>query len=264
MRTLLPGLPREKALLLGLPGRDPSPGLGTAPGGDPVRDAIATCAGVPGLGDLCELWRRGTPLRPRPLRALHLGAAGPGPPRAAWRALRPAPYRLARVSSRLPSPTASATGCAPLGSGRHLGRPRLGTLRLSASEWLDAHPQGRRLRRSPGRPLLVAADLLAPRNGALVTLEEGVDRPAPWRRSLAQRRRQVRAYATWRVLRRARRPRRARPTTTHPPRPTPKPASTRPSPSWSSSIVAGRRPSSHCTRRRGRLAQRRPAQCPRR
>ena len=75
-----------------------------------------------------------------------------------------------------------------------------GTFELS-HEALDAYPR----RRSADhlRHLLVAASLLAPRDDALVSLEAWVARRLEDVKDV-QRRRLLRSYATWRVLRRAR------------------------------------------------------------
>ncbi|MGH9090008.1 MAG: hypothetical protein ACRDZR_01295 [Acidimicrobiales bacterium] len=107
---------------------------------------------------------------------------------------------LYRAIVAAPQPYSVCNWLRSSGPAAILGALVSGTLALS-HEALDAHPR----RRSADhlRHLLVAGGLLPPRNDALVALEEWTTRRLE-EIADAERRRQLRAYATWRVLRRAR------------------------------------------------------------
>jgi hypothetical protein len=167
-----------------------------APPGPGAR-RCATCAGVPGLATCASCGREERPYaHGRCVRCtLEIRArALLGPPDGPFE-----PLFQAIVSADRPYSVCNwlrSSGPASI-----LGDLVSGALPLS-HDALDALPN----RRSADhlRHLLVAADLLPARNDALVALEEWVGRRLEEIDDV-ERRRQVHAYATWRVLNRARR-----------------------------------------------------------
>jgi hypothetical protein len=167
-----------------------------APPGPGAR-RCATCAGVPGLATCASCGREERPYaHGRCVRCtVEIRArALLGPPDGPFE-----PLYLAIVSAN--KPYSVCNWLRSSGPASILGDLVSGTLPLS-HDALDALPN----RRSADhlRHLLVAAGLLPARNDALVVLEEWVGRRLAEIGDV-ERRQQVHAYATWRVLNRARR-----------------------------------------------------------
>lgn len=162
----------------------------------PGAQRCASCAGVRGLATCTSCGAEERPYADGhcvrcvlELRARELLGPSDGPFEPLYRAI---------VSA--PKPYSVCNWLRSSGPATILGELVSGTLPLS-HDALDALPK----RRSADhlRHLLVAAGLLPARNDALIALEEWVTRRLDELDDTEQRR-QVRAYATWRVLRRAR------------------------------------------------------------